>query len=515
MRIDFREERRFKMTLAYELSTAVLEWHAARSTHERLEKGICVLWKPLPQTTEPMDVANDLVDAESIGSSYDAADPVNDDESDTEFEQEAEPLQPQTLENHVGPSTGPDKKENSPHTNELANSKEIADMESVEGPQAENVQSANMDAMEIEKPRTDEPASSSKPAPSTGGDAYPTGTAVRAATKSNVYASLRNIVAYSKPAALFFDPFTIQGSDTTPDISNVSNLTAIFPDLHIFNMLDVVPPTLSNSHDGKKRFETRKSDRDDPYKRSEDTAYTKLHPSGSFMLNKVTLLGPLRPSKNWGKDHWKPLQESVTTAETENPTRISEESTNGLFCSHVMFNSHSSINEELFDPRSNHSPLVLLAMQLHALSAKQEKEVRKRPLMRHWSTSEDALLKHLIDKYQTNWALIAECFNSSRLSFSTDKRTPRDCLERWREKWGPDARRLDGAGTTEDPSSSNQITTRGVKRLASVSVASSGLGSSDASQGFESRKRRRHVFLQETIRKAGKKRAEIVARQQG
>lgn len=45
MRIDFREERKWKMALAYNLSTAVLEWHAAGTLEERVSQGICVLWK--------------------------------------------------------------------------------------------------------------------------------------------------------------------------------------------------------------------------------------------------------------------------------------------------------------------------------------------------------------------------------------------------------------------------------------------------------------------------------------
>ena len=45
MRTDFREERKWKVALAYNLSTAVLEWHAAGSLEERIRSKICVLWK--------------------------------------------------------------------------------------------------------------------------------------------------------------------------------------------------------------------------------------------------------------------------------------------------------------------------------------------------------------------------------------------------------------------------------------------------------------------------------------
>jgi len=37
-----------------------------------------------------------------------------------------------------------------------------------------------------------------------------------------------------------------------------------------------------------------------------------------------------------------------------------------------------------------------------------------------WSASDDALLKTFIDKYPNNWALIAECFSTSRCSILID-----------------------------------------------------------------------------------------------
>ena len=44
MRTDFREERRWKIALAFDLSTAVLEWHKAGTRARRLEEGIIVDW---------------------------------------------------------------------------------------------------------------------------------------------------------------------------------------------------------------------------------------------------------------------------------------------------------------------------------------------------------------------------------------------------------------------------------------------------------------------------------------
>ena len=58
MRIDFREERKWKIALAYNLAHAVMEWHEAGSLQERVRRGICVLWKR-PRETESREQAED------------------------------------------------------------------------------------------------------------------------------------------------------------------------------------------------------------------------------------------------------------------------------------------------------------------------------------------------------------------------------------------------------------------------------------------------------------------------
>lgn len=150
-----------------------------------------------------------------------------------------------------------------------------------------------------------------------------------------------------------------------------------------------------------------------------------------------------------------------------------------------------------------------MAMQMQAALMK-EKDPRKRGADHLWSASDDTLLKSCIDRYPHNWALISECFNALRLTISVDRRTPRDCLERWKEKWGPDIRQRpteSSAGTEEGVSSGSQMVTRGVKRFASASVSTP--NPANIAFGSEPRKRRRHLLVQESIRKTMKRRAEI------
>ena len=139
---------------------------------------------------------------------------------------------------------------------------------------------------------------------------------------------------------------------------------------------------------------------------------------------------------------------------------------------------------------------------------------RRKPSDHMWSPNDDALLKSFIDKYPYNWYLIAECFNASRVTTSMDKRSPRDCLERWREKWGSELRlrqtEAGGAPTEITSPSTSQMTTRGVKRQA-VASPTNGI----AAPGTEPRKRRRHLLMQDTIRKYAKKRIETLQKANG
>jgi chromatin modification-related protein VID21 len=134
-------------------------------------------------------------------------------------------------------------------------------------------------------------------------------------------------------------------------------------------------------------------------------------------------------------------------------------------------------------------------------------EGRKRAADYLWSINEDMLLKSLTDRYPGNWQLICDSFNSTRLAASADKRTPWDCVERWRLKWGPSHPPHTPSDMTphqESAPEATPMTTR--KRLASISQAQRPvIASTNASNG-ETKKRRRRNLMYDTIRKASKKR---------
>ena len=111
--------------------------------------------------------------------------------------------------------------------------------------------------------------------------------------------------------------------------------------------------------------------------------------------------------------------------------------------------------------------------------------------------------------YPNNWPLIADSFNSSRMSISTDKRTAVDCFDRWNMRWG----RADATddSRTQTISAPTQMTTR-QKRAASNAAASTPTNA-NASNGVDAKKRR-HSLMHDAIRKAIKKK-EAAAKQNG
>lgn len=145
-----------------------------------------------------------------------------------------------------------------------------------------------------------------------------------------------------------------------------------------------------------------------------------------------------------------------------------------------------------------------------------------------WSATEDELLKIVVDRYAHNWSLIADAYNSDRrIRMQGESRTPWECHERWLTQFAsdiPTARRgsvgivgggeeAAGPSVVEERSTpkpqEKEVTgmaTRGLKRrAASMNMPPPNATPASAPQG-ESRKRRRHTYVIEAIRKTVKKR---------
>ncbi|KAG1760047.1 hypothetical protein EDD22DRAFT_848778 [Suillus occidentalis] len=274
-------------------------------------------------------------------------------------------------------------------------------------------------------------------------------------------------------------------SDLTTDDSGIepslpiADLSDIFPDLQPLGMPDVV----SGPNEGKKK--DKKSGEDN--RRVEDAGFTKMAPLGRFMHLKPTLLGPLQPARHWVNGEWVLAEEAAVAVDFDSAIG-------------------KTVDDSASDLFEGNRPFAVGSLGLPLKDGKKRSE-------HLWSSDEDTLLKILAERYPNNWLLVADSFNSSRVTISTDKRTPWECFERWSSRFGnghrlhPDVNSPVNTERTPPPASTSaqgQMTTRGVKRLASMSVTQN--QSPGAGLTSDTKKRRRHTFMYETMRKAAKKR---------
>ncbi|KAF7978682.1 hypothetical protein HWV62_44931 [Athelia sp. TMB] len=541
MRTDFREERKWKMALAYNLSTAVLEWHAAGTLRERLIQGICVLWKrPRTDASAAEDSGNDAgsdqmdmdVDGDADEPSvnpmvdYNSSD-NDDDEGDVEQKDVIDSLDLSVIVRDVlddADAANAAQDEESQILTEIVRPKleEREDASALRGggdmeidnptPSKDNAISGAGDLVNISK--TEDDTASVIPAglKATSNDpilaTVNTEPILKPSAKSNLYAPMRERVAYASVDKLFLDLDDYEDlvkdlgalstgdndyEDLVKDLGALStgdsyieppppppDLSAIFPDLTPFGLLNV--PSQAGT-EGKKKSDKNK---DDPNKRTEDTTYSRLMPIGEFMSCKPTLIGPLNPAKNWHDDNWFIQDEASTAVESDVPV-----------VGDALCDLFGGVKPSMAPDRS--FPL------------REPADARRRVAEQIWTSSDDVLLKTLVERYPNNWPLIADAFNSSRVTVSTDLRLPWDCYERYNTRWSGHSTTFKEPMSTSSlgdaspaTASRDQMTTRGVKRLASVSA---GVVPSPGGYTNEpSKKRRRHLLMSETIRKAAKKR---------
>lgn len=353
MRIDFREERKWKLALAYNLSTSVLEWHFAKTKEERQRMGICVKWKPsqfkndetkvssndvmetqvtsAPQTLQ--DVEMDSVDPKTdlLGINYGSDD---EDENDQEKDDVIDSLEPAAL--MQDDLNRPDEIQPKDEEIDDQSAMTLLHQMSDTGDNADTTPTDSghaIDELKALKTSSMNPVlgGSKSSSQSTNGDAEPP----IAPTKlsQSELAPLREQIVYSADDQLFMDVDNLIGhnqaigASKVDDIShNDVDLSTLFPDLQPFTMLDVAPP--APPPEGKKKPE-KKSDRDDPNKRIEDTTYTKLYPTGRFMYSKPTLIGPLQASKRFKDGKWMPIEQVAITPEADFNVKVSDENTSG------------------------------------------------------------------------------------------------------------------------------------------------------------------------------------------
>jgi chromatin modification-related protein VID21 len=280
------------MATAYDLSTAVLEWHAAGTPEQRLRTNICVKWQPsffrddADGASEEMNLKNEShqeqLNPSLLGVDYGTE---ADDDDDDEQDKVIDALEPATLiKDFFGTA------------NELRPKDEELDDQS---------------ALRLMHDIVPDNAEADQLTPVIEGD------------QGN---HLSNVGAYLRDCDTDISTI-LQDKDLNVQL----DFTTLFPDLHPLGLLDVHPGPVPS--EGKKKMEKR-SDKDDPNKRIEDTSYTKLYPTRRFMYTKPTLLGPLQPSKHWKNGRWLSTEETSIVPD-EGSGRIPDDSSNGNF--HLLF----------------------------------------------------------------------------------------------------------------------------------------------------------------------------------
>ncbi|KAF7295349.1 hypothetical protein MIND_01074300 [Mycena indigotica] len=552
MRTDFREERKWKIALAYHLSTAVLEWHCFTSQAERVAHGICVGWRrpkvdqtehmstleiedPLALEDEPMDISIEedegtmiTADTPAPTTSLLAVDYGSDDDEDDEQEKQSvlDALEPTSaLEDALDVAEKPVASDSGFDTEFKRPVSEDA------GPTSLSQEADNMDIDQkpiIKKEEVDDatqsfglkdssinPTLSQTDSLKAAGEptSFLAEPVIKPSSKHNIYAPLRDYLTYSEPEKLFID---------SQDVANImkdasaeggafdaaalfpKDLSQIFPDLPPLAMLDVAP----GPADGRPRRSEKRVDRDDANKRIEETMHTKLYPIGKFMHSKPTLLGALQPAKRWKNGQWIPA-EDCPAYDVETPPVKMHDSLSGELPVTFQLGTDIPFLVELFNAKFTIPPKsVWLEQQKEKESKEREarerearenkesfdfKDAQRRASSHIWTTVDDNVLRSLVDKYPNNWPLIAECYNSAHVSISTDTRTARDCHDRWKEL----AARPPEPSRADDPP-------RGIKRLASASIS----GPSPVASGSDAKKRRRHHVIVDSMRKVGKRRQE-------
>lgn len=358
MRTDFREERKWKLAVAYTLAHAVVEWHVAGTLEERVRRGICVLWKKPRPEDEPMEDTQVALSQEdnqyrSGTNSKGNSTPMNDDNSDDDSDEDQEKEQQDVL-NALDPSNALEEALEDAefaHANQSQPSQEIQ-------PKVEDVEDNSMlrgddsNAMEVDAVADSTGLDAAAPAAEAAvipglkptsqnpmlGTHDPQGGpgshSSRSKGKSSLYAPIREKIIYSEVEKLFLD---LDDFDLVKGMSGLStedslappppppppDLSELFPELQPYTLLDVAPATAFS--DSKKKSERRgDKERDDPNRRIEDVTYTKALPANEFMYHKVTMLGPLQPSRHWHEDEWHDLDDAPVVADIESPARLDD-----------------------------------------------------------------------------------------------------------------------------------------------------------------------------------------------
>lgn len=392
MRVDFREERKWKYALAFHISTAVIKWHEAQTREERVTLGICMHWKP-PRTTDSVSspsqqrrqeqdmevdnegVAGEVCDKEHAYSDQESGD--DDDEVEMEQREIVDALETRNAleealegsgsrsgsgesgESSRRQSTGPDgilrpKVEDVEDPSALGNvsgawqrDADAMDVDGVQPGEGEGDKAADGDAGRTQttktevidlvglKPDSNDPVLGSQTSSESRISTLPVPCPSKSGPKSSLYAPLRERIAYSDNSKLFVDNDDLDLIKALSDLTTEDSSPPAL-DLEAARSLDLSDlfPDLQVlgmpdvAPSEPKKKPDKKSERDDS-RRVDDAGYTKIAPMGKFMLCKPTLLSPLQPVRRWRNGKWLPPEDPAVTEADGLSSKITDDQLSG------------------------------------------------------------------------------------------------------------------------------------------------------------------------------------------
>jgi chromatin modification-related protein VID21 len=314
MRIDFREERKWKIAVAYTLALAVQEWHEAGSTEERIRRGVCVVWSknleediPAPSNVEgdsamPIDeLPRHRLRSDSMHV-VEESDDGSDEEKDNAIIADVDAAEPGEVVNDELTQEPENMKVEDNF--DFATALQAAPTTESQDQVGTGVNSSRQDSLE-------------------GSDPTPPGLRVTSENPMMSFANnglsattqgaMRERVAFMDLNKVFLDADDLgltslipkPSAEEAPDyVPPHIDLIALFGDVQAYGLPEPVPAAIQLD------LKKNRRERDDVSRRLDEGNVTKLAPVSRFMFCRPTLISALQPSRHWRDGAWTGLDES-------------------------------------------------------------------------------------------------------------------------------------------------------------------------------------------------------------
>jgi len=315
MRIDFREERKWKIAVAYTLALAVQEWHEAGSTEERIRRGICIVWSknleediPVPSNVEgggalPIDdLPPHRLRSDSIHVVEESDDGSDEEEKDNAILADADTAE---LEGMVKAELTQEPEDMKVEDNfDFATALQAAPTTESQDQVGTGVNSSRRDSRE-------------------SSDLTPSGLRVTSENPMMSFANnglsaatqgaMRERVAFMDLNKVFLDADDLgltnlipkPSAEEVPDyVPPHIDLVALFGDVQAYGLPEPVPAAVQLD------IKKNRREREDVSRRLDEANFTKLVPVSQFMFCRPTLISALQPSRHWRDGNWTGLDES-------------------------------------------------------------------------------------------------------------------------------------------------------------------------------------------------------------